>query len=130
MIKVIAVSCALVALISVGCSTRGFRPPAEPWEEFVRQDRKVSFDEVKRELLSCGYAPLSYGSLPDKSTDNDRAARIECMFAKGFFSATDGAGYVRIQSVVQDYQPVQTHPFAQGIVELIPKWFQMLKPQH
>ena len=91
MIKVIAVSCALVALISVGCSTRGFRPPAEPWEEFVRQDRKVSFDEVKRELLSCGYAPLSYGSLPDKSTDNDRAARIECMFAKGFFFG-DGWG--------------------------------------
>ena len=63
---------------------RGFKPPAEPWEAYIRQDRKAPFDEVKRELLACGYTPISYASPPDKNTENDNAARMECMFAKGY----------------------------------------------
>lgn len=83
---------AVICMMSAGCSMRGFKPPPDPWESYVRKDRKASFEEVKRELLECGYEPLSYGNPPDKNTDNENAARMECMFSKGYVFASGWGG--------------------------------------
>ena len=83
--KQIATLWAVVVLILVGCSTRGFRPPPEPWEEFEAVNRSVTFDEVKNALEFCGdLKEYGYAGPPGKRTRNDVAQRMECMFAKGY----------------------------------------------
>ena len=84
---------AMMCVMSAGCSMRGFKPPAENWEAFVRQDRKVSVEEVKRELLDCGFWPAGYSSPPGQATENDAAARMECMFAKGYVLGSGWGGF-------------------------------------
>ena len=84
------------ALLLTGCYPRGFRPPASNYEMFTKPGQRVPIEQVKRDLVACGYSaewsygyhtdtnPFDFPNSPYSVTDNEEVIGQECMFAKGY----------------------------------------------
>jgi hypothetical protein len=58
-----------------------FQPPPDLFESFIKEG--VAVEGTKQEMRRCGFANLYYGRQRG-DTDNEIAARENCMFTKGF----------------------------------------------
>lgn len=71
----------VTAVLASSCVSKPFQPPPPMFKMFSKLGS--SEEDVKRELLSCGFPNVISGASPNES-NNSVAVHEVCMFRKGF----------------------------------------------